>query len=93
MSGINAPLRSYQLPKALENFFRVGVGGKTKTGAVPAHPLFDQIETLLAQPNDIDDVVIADALTQVRALAATKQRQQQLSFDDLLAKSGTGIKL
>ncbi len=83
---VNAPLKSYQLPKALENFSASVLAAKTKTGAVPTHPLFDQIETLLAQPNDIDDVVIAAALTQVRArLQQQKQRQQQLSFDDLLA--------
>ena len=83
---VNAPLRSYQLPKALDNFSASVLAAKTKTGDVPTHPLFDQIETLLAQPNDIDDVVIADALTQVRArLQQQKQRQQQLSFDDLLA--------
>ncbi len=83
---VKAPLRSYQLPKALENFSASVLVAKTKAGAVPTHPLFDQIEMLLAQPNDIDDVVIADALTQVRArLQQQKQRQQQLSFDDLLA--------
>ena len=38
---VNAPLRSYQLPKALENFSASVLAAKTKTGAVPTHPLFE----------------------------------------------------
>ena len=82
---VNAPLSSYSLPKELSRFAGNELAAKSKSGTVPPHPLFEQIETLLAQPNDIDDVVIADALTQVRArLQQQKLRQQQLSFDDLL---------
>jgi len=83
---VNEPLSSYQLPDAVEKFSAAVLAEKTKAGVVPSHPLFDQVEALLSQPNDIDDVVIADALTQVRErLQKQKQRQQQLSFDDLLA--------
>jgi len=76
----------YQLPDKLEKFSSEVLASKSKSGTVPEHPLIRLIDTLLTQPRDIDDVVIAQALKQVRLrLQQQKQRQQQLSFDDLLA--------
>lgn len=90
-----APQSGYQLPEkdTLEKFSSEVLASKSKSGTVPEHSLIRLIDSLLTQPRDIDDVVIAQALLQVRArLQQQKQRQQQLSFDDLLANLARALR-
>ena len=79
-------LEVIRLPKSAGKLFRVGVGSKLKPAPCRRIRCFDQIETLLAQPNDIDDVVIADASRRcARACSNKNSVSNSLSFDDLLA--------
>ena len=61
----------------------------TRAGTVPGHEVFDLIDLLVEQPLSIKDawanMIREQALTEVRQrLKALKQRQHQMSFDDLL---------
>lgn len=78
---------SYLLPDALEKFSRTFLEEKTKKGEPPRHPLFDAIDTFLAQPLTLRDLVIARAIVEIRETVATeKQRRGELGFDDMLSR-------
>jgi exodeoxyribonuclease V beta subunit len=54
---------------------------------VPEHPLFVAIETLLAEPLTLNDLMIARAMTEIReAVAREKRRRGELGFDDMLSR-------
>lgn len=78
----------YQLPEALEKFSQSFLYERTKEGGVaPVHPLFDAVETLLATPPSLDDLVISQAMVEIReAVAREKQRRGELGFDDMLSR-------
>ena len=88
------PQQGYAFPeKEIARFSTAEMAEKSKSGSAPSHPLFRQIDALLAEPGDIDDIVLAQALTAIRErLQKQKQRKQQLSFDDLLANLARALK-
>ncbi len=90
----STPQQGYAFPeKELQRFSTADMAEKSKSGTAPSHPLFRLIDTLLAEPGDIDDIVLAQALTAIRErLQKQKQRKQQLSFDDLLANLARALK-
>lgn len=78
---------SYQLPDALKKFSRTTLAEKTKKGEVPSHPLFVAVETLLAQPLTLRNLVITRALTEIRdQVQLEKARRGELGFDDMLSR-------
>ncbi|MGB1237216.1 MAG: exodeoxyribonuclease V subunit beta [Pseudomonadales bacterium] len=80
-SGENAPW------KELERFRSSVLREKTKSGAAPEHALFEAIESLCECRVAVREAVFCRALSAVRTnMAQHKERLQQLSFDDLLAK-------
>ena len=79
--------RDYQLPKELERFGQQVLDEKTKKGEAPRHSLFEAVDQFLAEPLSLRDVIIAQALTDVRATVQREKRlRAQLGFDDLLSK-------
>ncbi|MCU6668542.1 exodeoxyribonuclease V subunit beta [Enterobacteriaceae bacterium H4N4] len=79
---------SYQLPDALEKFSQTFLAERTKAGGeVPEHPLFSAIDTLLAEPLTLNDLMITRALAEIRdAVAREKRRRGELGFDDMLSR-------
>ncbi|VTP77165.1 Exodeoxyribonuclease V beta chain [Leclercia adecarboxylata] len=79
---------SYQLPDALEKFSQTFLAERTKAGGeVPQHPLFAAIDTLLAEPLTLNDLMITRALAEIRAaVAREKRRRGELGFDDMLSR-------
>lgn len=83
----NSETLDYQLPKELERFGQQVLEEKTKKGEAPRHPVFDAIDRFLAEPLSLRDVIIAQALTDVRATVQREKRLRALlGFDDLLSK-------
>ncbi|MHA1142006.1 exodeoxyribonuclease V subunit beta [Enterobacter mori] len=80
--------RGYQLPDALEKFSQSFLTERTKAdGIVPEHPLFVAIESLLAEPLTLNDLMITRAMTEIReAVAREKRRRGELGFDDMLSR-------
>ncbi|KFD04693.1 exodeoxyribonuclease V, beta subunit, partial [Kluyvera ascorbata ATCC 33433] len=80
--------KNYQLPDALEKFSQPFLADRTKAdGEVPTHPLFSAIERLLASPLTLNDLVIAQAMKEIReAVAREKRRRGELGFDDMLSR-------
>lgn len=77
----------YQLPNELERFGQQVLEEKTKKGEAPRHSLFEAIDQFLAEPLSLRDVIIAQALTDVRATVQREKRLRALlGFDDLLSK-------
>ncbi|NIF02844.1 exodeoxyribonuclease V subunit beta [Pantoea sp. Acro-805] len=77
----------YQVPPELARFGQQMLDEKTKKGSPPQHALFAAIDTFLAQPISLRDLVIARALVEVRAAVRKEKRQQALlGFDDLLSR-------
>lgn len=83
----------YQLPKELEKFSQAVLTEKTKAGNAPAHPVFVAVERLLASPLSLRDIVIAQALREVRrTVRAEKLRRAELGFDDLLGQLDNALR-
>ncbi|UWX92435.1 exodeoxyribonuclease V subunit beta [Enterobacter mori] len=80
--------RGYQLPDALEKFSQRFLTERTKAdGIVPEHPLFVAIESLLAEPLTLNDLMITRAMTEIReTVAREKRRRGELGFDDMLSR-------
>lgn len=56
-------------------------------GIVPEHPLFVAIESLLAEPLTLNDLMITRAMTEIReAVSREKRRRGELGFDDMLSR-------
>lgn len=85
--------RGYQLPDALEKFSQRFLTERTKAdGIVPEHPLFVAIESLLAEPLTLNDLMITRAMTEIReAVAREKRRRGELGFDDMLSRLDAGL--
>lgn len=77
----------YQLPEALSRFRYTTLSSATLRGEPPQHPLFKAIEQLCALPLTLRDLVIAQALPEIRqAIAHSKQQRAEVAFDDLLSQ-------
>ncbi|OVZ79445.1 exodeoxyribonuclease V subunit beta [Yersinia kristensenii] len=77
----------YQLPKELEKFRQSVLLEKTKKGEAPQHPLFSAIDRIYEQPLTLRDLILARAISEIRASVQQEKRQRaELGFDDLLSK-------
>ncbi|WP_112837319.1 exodeoxyribonuclease V subunit beta [Providencia rustigianii] len=78
----------YQLPQEiLERFTQSRLDEKSKSGSGPAHEVFRQIDELLAQSLTLRDLIIPQAISEVRqTIAREKQSRGELGFDDLLTR-------
>lgn len=85
--------RSYLLPDALEKFSQSFLSSRTKPdGVVPEHPLFVAIETFLARPLTLSDLVLVKAMKEIReAVAREKRRRGALGFDDMLSRLDSAL--
>ncbi|MEI9696286.1 exodeoxyribonuclease V subunit beta [Moellerella wisconsensis] len=89
----------YQLPKDLERFSAAILATKSKSGQPPEHAVFQRIENLLSQPLTLRDLIIPQAIVEVRqTIEQEKQRRSEMGFDDLLTRldkalSGVGGEL
>jgi len=85
--------RSYLLPDALEKFSQSFLASRTKPdGVVPKHPLFVAIETFLARPLTLSDLVLVKAMKEIReAVAREKRRRGALGFDDMLSRLDSAL--
>ncbi len=73
--------------KELLKFSQSQLEDKSKTEAVPRHPVFVQIAEFCEQQINFKAVIFCKALAAVRRnMQIEKQKNQQLSFDDLLHK-------
>jgi exodeoxyribonuclease V beta subunit len=78
---------SYQLPDALGRFSQATLDEKTKKGEPPRHPVFSEIDALLAEPLTLRDLVIARAMAEIRYIVQQeKRRRGELGFDDMLSR-------
>ena len=81
-----SPTEDYQLSDKLSRFGQGLLIAKSPKGNPPQHPLFVAIDALMAQPLGIRDVILAQALVEVRSrIQQAKGRKQLLAFDDLLS--------
>ncbi len=79
--------QDYQLPAELEKFSQARLLEKTKKGEPPRHPVFTLIEQLCAEPLSLRDVVMAQAITEIRQTVQKEKRQRaEMGFDDLLSR-------
>ncbi|WP_333891080.1 UvrD-helicase domain-containing protein, partial [Atlantibacter subterranea] len=79
--------QTYALPDALEKFAQSTLDEKTKKGEPPRHPLFVEIDALLAEPLSLRDLVLARAIKEIRyTVAMQKRRRGELGFDDMLSR-------
>ncbi|WP_145555979.1 exodeoxyribonuclease V subunit beta [Yersinia canariae] len=77
----------YQLPKELEKFRQSVLFDKTKKGVAPQHDLFSSIDRIFEQPLTLRDLILARAISEIRASVQQEKRQRaELGFDDLLSK-------
>lgn len=77
----------YQLPESLSRFRYTTLSSATRRGDPPQHPLFKAIEQLYTLPLTLRDLVIAQALPEIRqAMAHSKQQRAEVAFDDLLSQ-------
>ncbi|HEQ1858024.1 TPA: exodeoxyribonuclease V subunit beta [Providencia alcalifaciens] len=78
----------YQLPKdILERFAQSRLDEKSKSGSGPSHAVFRLVDDLLVQALTIKDLIIPQAISEVRqTIAHEKQTRGELGFDDLLTR-------
>lgn len=77
----------YILPKELERFRQSVLYEKTKKGNPPAHPVFETVDAIYAEPLTLRDLVVARALSEIRFTIQKEKRQRaELGFDDLLSR-------
>lgn len=78
----------YQLPRdILERFAQSRLDEKSKSGSGPSHAVFRLVDELLTQALTIKDLIIPQAITEVRqTIAHEKQTRGELGFDDLLTR-------
>ncbi|MGF1842839.1 exodeoxyribonuclease V subunit beta [Vibrio clamense] len=88
----NSETNDYSIPDKLEKFAQNTLIEKTPKGNAPEHAVFAAIEHFLANPADLKAPLLAHAILHCRdMLAAAKQKQQLLSFDDLLTQLSAAI--
>lgn len=82
----------YDYPDKLEKFAQNVLFEKTPKGTAPQHPVFEAIETFLANPISLKAPLLAHAIEHCRVmLAKAKNQKQWLSFDDLLTQLSASI--
>lgn len=75
------------LPDALGKFSQHELHEKTTKGQAPVHPIFEEIETLLAEPLPLKALIQHVGILDIRQrLKALKAQQQVFGFSDLLSQ-------
>lgn len=78
---------SLTLPKNLGKFSQKILDEKTPKGESPKHPVFSEIEALLALDLSLENTILVKATYWVQAhLQSNKNKQMLLGFDDLLTR-------
>lgn len=81
------PTRDYRYPDSLARFAQSRLYEATKKGECPSLALFDHIEQLCEQALTLRDIVLAQAITELRtAMQQYKLERGEMSFDDLLTR-------
>lgn len=77
----------YSLPKELTKFRQSVLCEKCQKGTVPQDTLFLAIDRLFEQPLTLRDLIMAKAISEIRAsVQQEKQQRAELGFDDLLSR-------
>ncbi len=83
---------SLSLPKNLVKFSQQALIEKTPKGTAPSHPVFEEIDQLLALDLSLENTILQKAAMWVRGhLQANKNRQMLLGFDDLLTRLDSAL--
>ncbi|MGG4608918.1 exodeoxyribonuclease V subunit beta [Providencia sp. Me31A] len=81
------PTEDYQLPKDLVRFSQTVLHEKSKSGFGPEHLVFQYIDDLLSQSLTLKDLIIPQAISEVReTIAREKHSRGEMGFDDLLTR-------
>lgn len=85
--------KSYQLPDCLIRFSQETLNEKASKGPAPEHILFAEIETLCKQSLTLRDVILANAIPEIRqGIESEKIRRGEMGFDDLLTRLDSALK-
>ncbi|MCG7532102.1 exodeoxyribonuclease V subunit beta [Psychrobium sp. MM17-31] len=80
------------LPKSLEKFDSAILVEKTKKGAAPSLPIFDDVHKFRQTDVDLKPAILAKAIHYTRAhVTAHKKQQSLMSFDDLLVNLSSAL--
>ncbi|QAV22511.1 exodeoxyribonuclease V subunit beta [Proteus hauseri] len=79
--------KSYLLPDCLVRFSQETLNEKASKGPAPEHILFTEIEVLCKQSLTLRDVILANAIPEIRqGIENEKIRRGEMGFDDLLTR-------
>lgn len=82
-----AETKSYLLPDCLVRFSQEMLNEKASKGPAPEHILFTEIEALCKQSLTLRDVILANAIPEIRqGIESEKLRRGEMGFDDLLTR-------
>ncbi|WP_099074431.1 exodeoxyribonuclease V subunit beta [Proteus alimentorum] len=85
--------KSYQLPDCLVRFSQETLNEKTTKGLAPEHILFVEIEQLTKQSLTLRDVILVNAIPEIRqGIENEKVRRGEMGFDDLLTRLDRALK-
>ncbi|OAT34548.1 exodeoxyribonuclease V subunit beta [Proteus myxofaciens] len=79
--------KSYHLPDCLIRFSQETLNEKATKGPAPEHILFTEIDVLCQQSLTLRDVILANAIPEIRqGIENEKARRGEMGFDDLLTR-------
>ncbi|WP_426774071.1 exodeoxyribonuclease V subunit beta [Proteus faecis] len=85
--------KSYQLPDCLVRFSQETLNEKSTKGPAPEHILFVEIERLTKQSLTLRDVILVNAIPEIRqGIENEKMRRGEMGFDDLLTRLDRALK-
>ncbi|MBJ2109671.1 MULTISPECIES: exodeoxyribonuclease V subunit beta [Proteus] len=85
--------KSYQLPDCLARFSQETLNEKATKGPAPEHILFVEIERLTKQSLTLRDVILVNAIPEIRqGIENEKMRRGEMGFDDLLTRLDRALK-
>lgn len=85
--------KNYQLPDCLVRFSQETLNEKSTKGPAPEHILFVEIERLTKQSLTLRDVILVNAITEIRqGIENEKMRRGEMGFDDLLTRLDRALK-
>lgn len=88
-----AETKSYQLPDCLVRFSQETLNEKSTKGPAPEHILFVEIERLTKQSLTLRDVILVNAIPEIRrGIENEKMRRGEMGFDDLLTRLDRALK-
>lgn len=86
------PTEDYQLPKDLVRFSQTILHEKSKGGFGPEHVVFQYIDDLLSQSLTLKDLIIPQAISEIReTIAREKHSRGEMGFDDLLTRLDSAL--